>query len=171
MSSIGLFVSRCVTYERFVSSCSVVWNRRCWMWNFFYLSVHSVVIIQYQSLRAASRGASTYFIWDDRILFLFCRARFFFCIVWCMRRLTIQHALKLNYGINLKKIIQQSPITILRMFLAGEFVPHKIEAVFCWVRFPYTLEAVFCWVWGGFYGFRLWEGKMLWVQVMGVTLV
>jgi hypothetical protein len=36
-------------------------------------------------------------------------------------------------GINLKKIIQQSPITILPMFLAEEFA-HKIEAVFCWVR-------------------------------------
>jgi hypothetical protein len=34
-----------------------------------------------------------------------------------------------NYGINLKKIIQQSPIKILPMFLAGEF-PHKIEAGF-----------------------------------------
>jgi hypothetical protein len=34
-----------------------------------------------------------------------------------------------NYGINLKKIIHQSPITILPMFLAGEF-PHKIEAEF-----------------------------------------
>jgi hypothetical protein len=33
------------------------------------------------------------------------------------------------YGINLKKIIQQSPITILPKFLAGEF-PYKIEAVF-----------------------------------------
>jgi hypothetical protein len=32
-----------------------------------------------------------------------------------------------NYGINLKKIIQQSPITILPIFLAGEF-SHKIEA-------------------------------------------
>jgi hypothetical protein len=62
-----------------------------------------------------------------------------------------------NYGINVKKIIQQSPITILPMFLDGEF-PHKIEAVFCWVQ-------------GGFYGFGLWEVKMLWVQVMGVTLV
>jgi hypothetical protein len=45
-----------------------------------------------------------------------------------------------NYGINLKKIIQQSPITILPMFFAWEF-PHKIEAVFCLVI-------------GGFYGFR-----------------
>ncbi len=34
-----------------------------------------------------------------------------------------------NYGINLKKIIQQSPISILPMLLAGE-VPHNIEAVF-----------------------------------------
>ncbi len=38
-----------------------------------------------------------------------------------------------NYGINLKKIIQQSPITILPMFLAGEF-PHQVEAgFFCFV--------------------------------------
>jgi hypothetical protein len=58
-----------------------------------------------------------------------------------------------NYGINLKKIIQQSPITILPMFLAEEF-PHKIEAVF----------AGFKWVFMGSYygkskcyGFRLWE--------------
>jgi hypothetical protein len=65
-----------------------------------------------------------------------------------------------NYGINLKKIIQQSPITILPMFLAGELpeLPHKIEAVFGWVQW-------------GFYGFGLWEVKMLWVRVMGVTLV
>jgi hypothetical protein len=34
-----------------------------------------------------------------------------------------------NYGIDVKKIIQRSPITILPMFFAGEF-PHKIEAVF-----------------------------------------
>jgi hypothetical protein len=39
-----------------------------------------------------------------------------------------------NSGIHLKKIIQQSLITILPMFLAVEFRPHKIEAVFCWVR-------------------------------------
>jgi hypothetical protein len=45
------------------------------------------------------------------------------------------------------------------MFLAVEFRPHKIEAVFCWVR-------------GSFYRFGLWwEFKMLWVRVMGVTLV
>jgi hypothetical protein len=37
-----------------------------------------------------------------------------------------------NYGINLQKIILNSPITILPMFLAGEF-SHKTEAVFCWV--------------------------------------
>ncbi len=30
---------------------------------------------------------------------------------------------------------------------------------------------LFLWVRGGFYGFRLWEVKMLWVRVMGVTLV
>jgi hypothetical protein len=62
-----------------------------------------------------------------------------------------------NYGI-LKKIIQESPITILSMFFAGELFPHKIEAVFCWVE-------------GGFYGFGLWEVKMLWLWVKGVTLV
>jgi hypothetical protein len=61
-----------------------------------------------------------------------------------------------NYGINMKKIIQQSPITILPMFLAGEF-PHKIEAVF-------LLDLR-----GFFYGFGLWEVEMLRVQVMGVT--
>jgi hypothetical protein len=38
------------------------------------------------------------------------------------------------------------------MFLGGEF-PHKIEAVFGWVR-------------GGFYGVGLWEVEMLWVWVM-----
>jgi hypothetical protein len=63
-----------------------------------------------------------------------------------------------NYGINLKKTIQQSPITILRMFFAGEF-PHKIKAVF----FLLGLR--------GFYGFRLWEVKMLSVRFMKVTLV
>ncbi len=54
-------------------------------------------------------------------------------------------------------MIQQSAITILPMFFAGEF-PHKIEAVLSWV-------------WGGFYGFGLWEFEMLWVWVMEVTLV
>jgi hypothetical protein len=38
-----------------------------------------------------------------------------------------------NYGTNLQKIILNSPITILPMFLAGEF-SHMIEAVFCWVQ-------------------------------------
>jgi hypothetical protein len=41
---------------------------------------------------------------------------------------------------NLKKIIQQSPITILPMIVAGKF-PQNIEAVFCWVR------GRFLWVW------------------------
>ncbi len=42
----------------------------------------------------------------------------------------------------------------------------------CWVYwFPHKIEAVFCWVQGGFYGSGLWKVKMLWVQVMGVTLV
>ncbi len=44
------------------------------------------------------------------------------------------------------------------MFFAGQF-PHKI------------IEAVFGWVSGGFYGLGLWEVKMVWVRVMGVTLV
>jgi hypothetical protein len=43
------------------------------------------------------------------------------------------------------------------MFLAGEF-SHKIEAVFAGFE-------------GVFYGFGLWEVEMLWVWVMGVTLV
>ncbi len=47
-----------------------------------------------------------------------------------------------NYGTNLKKIIQHSPITILPMFLAGEF-PHKIEAFFCWVWFPHNSDIPF----------------------------
>jgi hypothetical protein len=37
-----------------------------------------------------------------------------------------------NYGINLQKIILNSLVTILPMFLAGEF-SRRIEAVFCWV--------------------------------------
>jgi hypothetical protein len=44
------------------------------------------------------------------------------------------------------------------MFLAGEF-SHKIEAVF-FAGFKEFL-----------YGFGLWEVKMLWVQVMGLTLM
>jgi hypothetical protein len=55
-----------------------------------------------------------------------------------------------NYGINLKKIFQQSPKTILPMFFAGEF-PHQIEAVFCWDR-------------EGFYGFGSYMGSQ---NVMG----
>jgi hypothetical protein len=43
-----------------------------------------------------------------------------------------------NYGINLQKIILNSPITILPMFLAGEF-SHKIEAVFCWVLWVWIM--------------------------------
>jgi hypothetical protein len=89
-----------------------------------------------------------------------------------------------NYGINLKKVIQRSPITILpMMFLAGEF-HDDIEAVLCWVWFPHKmrlflagfdspmiLRLFFRWVWGGFYGFRLWEIRIWWVQVMAVKLV
>jgi hypothetical protein len=58
-----------------------------------------------------------------------------------------------NYGINLHNFILNSTITILPMFLAGEF-SHKIEAVFAGFE-------------GGFYGFGLWEVKMLLVWVMG----
>ncbi len=43
------------------------------------------------------------------------------------------------------------------MFFAGDF-PHKIEAVFAGFL-------------GGLDGFGLWEIKMIWVGVMGVTLV
>jgi hypothetical protein len=76
-----------------------------------------------------------------------------------------------NYGINLKKIIQQSPITILPMFLVEEFL-HKIEAVFAGFDSPaIRLRIFFCLIRGGFYGFGLWEVKMLWVQVMGEALV
>ncbi len=59
-----------------------------------------------------------------------------------------------NYGINLKKIIQQSPILILSMFLAGG-LSHKIEAFFA----------------GRFYGFGLWGVATLWGRVLGVKLV
>ncbi len=38
-------------------------------------------------------------------------------------------------------------------------------------EFSHKIEADFCWVWEGFYGFGLWEVEMLWVRVMGVTLV
>jgi hypothetical protein len=57
-----------------------------------------------------------------------------------------------NYGINLKKIIQQSSITILSMLLAGEF-PHDIEAVFCGVQEGFYGFGL----WVVKYGFRLWE--------------
>ncbi len=61
-----------------------------------------------------------------------------------------------NSCINLQKIILSSPITILPTFLPGEFSVY---------------ETVFCWVQGGFYRFGLWEVEVLWVWVMGVTLV
>ncbi len=76
-----------------------------------------------------------------------------------------------KYAINFKKIIQQSPITILPMSLAGEF-PYKIEVVFffCWIQFSHAeIEALFYFAgFEGFfmgsdygkskyYGFRLWE--------------
>jgi hypothetical protein len=55
------------------------------------------------------------------------------------------------------------------MFLAGEF-PHKIEADFCCVRLSHEIEA-FLLGSRGFLWFWIMEVKMLWVQVMGVTLV
>jgi hypothetical protein len=67
-----------------------------------------------------------------------------------------------NYGINLKKIIQQSFQTIFQMLLAGRRT-HKNKA--------FLLAHNFLWVREGFYGFSLWEVKMLWVQTLGVTLV
>jgi hypothetical protein len=51
------------------------------------------------------------------------------CKVW---KLTHKKNDVSHYGINLKKIIRQRSITILPLFLAGEF-PHDIEAVFSWV--------------------------------------
>jgi hypothetical protein len=42
------------------------------------------------------------------------------------------HKKMMSPNINIKKIVQQGPITIWPMFFAGEF-SHKIEAVFCWV--------------------------------------
>ncbi len=62
-----------------------------------------------------------------------------------------------NHGINLKKIIQQSPITILRIFVAGEFT-QKFEAdFFAGFDSPIRSRLFFCWVQGGF----------LWVWIMG----
>ncbi len=58
-----------------------------------------------------------------------------------------------NYGMNFKNIIQQSPITILPVFFAGE-IPHEIEAVFA------GFEGVFMGLDYGkskCYGFGLWE--------------
>jgi hypothetical protein len=60
-----------------------------------------------------------------------------------------------NYGINLKKIIQQSSHNIFEMLLAGRQT-HNNRA-FLWVR-------------GGFYGFDYGKSK-LWVRILGVTLV
>jgi hypothetical protein len=67
-----------------------------------------------------------------------------------------------NYGINLKKIIQGSPITILPMFLAGEF-PHKIEAVSLLAGYsiPHKIEAIFL----------LGSRGFLWVWIMGSQTV
>jgi hypothetical protein len=64
-----------------------------------------------------------------------------------------------NYGINLRKSSNKVPITIFQMLLAGKQT-HKNKAFFMGST-----------VLGGFYGFVLWEVKMLWVWIMGVTLV
>jgi hypothetical protein len=60
-------------------------------------------------------------------------------------------------GINVKRTIHQSPITIHPIFFAGRYF-HKNEAVICWGQ-------------GGFCGFGLWEAPTLWGEVMGGTLV
>jgi hypothetical protein len=54
------------------------------------------------------------------------------------------------------KSYNKVPIRILPMLLAGRQT-HKIKAFFMGLRV--------------FYGFGLWEFKMLWVRIMGVTLV
>jgi hypothetical protein len=68
-----------------------------------------------------------------------------------------------NYGINLKKINQQSPITILVMFFAAEF-PIRLK-----LFFPGFKEVLWVWIMGSqkvmgsdygksnCYGFGLWE--------------
>jgi hypothetical protein len=78
-----------------------------------------------------------------------------------------------NYGIYLKKIIQQDPITSLPMFFNCWGIPNTIETdYFAGFNSPVRLRLCFCWVRRGcIYGFGLWEVKMLWVPVMGVTLV
>jgi hypothetical protein len=55
-----------------------------------------------------------------------------------------------------RKSSNKVPITIYQMLLAGRQT-HKNNGFF-WVRW-------------GFHGFGLWEVKMLWVWIMGVTLV
>ncbi len=45
-----------------------------------------------------------------------------------------------NYGINIKKIIQQSPITILPIFLAGFDSPVRLRLFFAGFDSPITLR-------------------------------
>jgi hypothetical protein len=61
-----------------------------------------------------------------------------------------------NYGINLKKIILQSSHHNVHMLLAGRRT-HNNKAFFMGSR--------------GLLWDRLWEVKILWVRIMGVTLV
>jgi hypothetical protein len=63
-----------------------------------------------------------------------------------------------NYGINLKKITEQSS-------------HNNSSDVTCWETIKPIKIKHFLWVQGGSYGFGLWEVKMLWVWIMGVTLV
>jgi hypothetical protein len=56
-----------------------------------------------------------------------------------------------------RKSSNKVSITIFQMLLVGRRT-HKSKAFFLQVQ-------------RGFYGFRLWEVKMLWVRIMGVTLV
>jgi hypothetical protein len=63
-----------------------------------------------------------------------------------------------NYGINFKKIIQQSS-------------HNKSFHVPCWETHPIKMEQLFAGFEEDFYGFGLGEVEMIWVWVMGVTLV
>ncbi len=64
-------------------------------------------------------------------------------------------------GINLKKIIQQSPINILPpLFFAGRFF-HKNDTGSCWAGVGFYFM-------GSAY---IWEATILWGGLMGVTLV
>ncbi len=57
-----------------------------------------------------------------------------------------------------RKSPNKVPITILQILVFAGRLSHKSGALFCWVQ-------------RGFYGCGLWEVEMLWVRVMGVTLV